>query len=130
MASVYLETTIIGHIAGRDHSDPLVAMRQQMTRDWWRSEAGRFEVVVSQVVLEECSHGDPAAATERLAVVNIAVAAVNGVDYLSTWNCKHIANATLRSRIEKGCRDSGYEPPTICTPEELVEIDDEFQPNH
>ena len=159
MDSVYIETTIVGHIAGRIHPNPMVAARQQMTRDWWRDEAVRYEVFISQVVLEECSQGDPSAAAERLEVVkdidlleasddvddladiliseravpvseprdafHIAIAAVNGVDYLLTWNCKHIANATLRSRIEKVCRDAGFEPPIICTPEELVEVNDD-----
>ncbi len=41
-------------------------------------------------------------------------------DIYRNWNCTHIANATLRSRIEKICRDAGYEPPVICTPEELL----------
>lgn len=53
--------------------------------------------------------------------LHIAVAAVHGVGYLLTWNCKHIANATMRQAIEAGCRDAGYEPPVICTPEELVD---------
>jgi hypothetical protein len=52
--------------------------------------------------------------------LHIAIAAVNGMDYLLTWNCTHIANAALRARIEKVCRDAGYEPPVICTPEELL----------
>jgi hypothetical protein len=52
--------------------------------------------------------------------LHIAVAAVHGVDYLLTWNCKHIANATMRQAIERVCRESGYEPPVICTPEELT----------
>jgi predicted nucleic acid-binding protein len=52
--------------------------------------------------------------------VHIAIAAVNGMDYLVTWNCTHIANAALRSNIEAVCRQSGYEPPVICTPEELL----------
>jgi hypothetical protein len=52
--------------------------------------------------------------------LHIAVAAVNGVAYLVTWNCTHIANATLRPRIEAVCRQSGYEPPVICTPLELL----------
>ena len=52
---------------------------------------------------------------------HIAVATVNGVEYLVSWNCRHIANATLRSRIERVCRDHGYEPSVICTPEELME---------
>ena len=51
---------------------------------------------------------------------HIAVAAVSGMDYLLTWNFKHIANAVLRDRIERVCRSSGYKPPMICTPEELL----------
>ena len=35
--------------------------------------------------------------------------------------CKHIANATMRLKIESICRSSGYEPPIICTPLELME---------
>ncbi len=53
--------------------------------------------------------------------LHIAVAAVHGVDYLLTWNCKHIANATMRQAIERACREAGYEPPIICTPEELMD---------
>ena len=56
--------------------------------------------------------------------LHIAVAAVNGIQYLMTWNCKHIANPALRPRIELLCREQGYEPPVICTPQELLEIDD------
>ncbi len=52
---------------------------------------------------------------------HIAVAAVNGVEYLLTWNCTHIANATMRSQIEDACRQQGFEPPIICTPQELME---------
>jgi hypothetical protein len=59
----------------------------------------------------------PRAATDAL---HIAVAAVNGVAYLLTWNCTHIANAALRPQIEAVCRRSGYEPPVICTPKELL----------
>ena len=54
---------------------------------------------------------------------HIAIAVTNGVDYLVTWNFRHIANATMRSRIEDVCRRSGYEPPVICTPDELMESD-------
>jgi hypothetical protein len=56
--------------------------------------------------------------------LHISVAAVNGIQYLLTWNCKHIANPSLRPAIERLCRDMGYEPPVICTPQELLEIDD------
>lgn len=53
--------------------------------------------------------------------VHIAVAVTNGMDYLITWNCKHIANARMRNRIEQVCRNNGYKPVIICTPEELLE---------
>jgi predicted nucleic acid-binding protein len=52
--------------------------------------------------------------------LHIAIAVINGIDYLVTWNCKHIANATMRSDIEKVCRSQNYQPVTICTPEELL----------
>jgi hypothetical protein len=50
---------------------------------------------------------------------HIGIAAAHQVDYLLTWNCKHIANATMRGTIETICRSAGLTPPTICTPEEL-----------
>ena len=53
--------------------------------------------------------------------LHIAVATVNGLEYLLTWNFKHIANATMRYKIERVCRSQGYEPPIICTPQELLE---------
>lgn len=52
--------------------------------------------------------------------LHIAVAATNGMDYLLTWNCKHIANAEMQIGIGKLCRAAGFEPPVICTPEELL----------
>ena len=60
----------------------------------------------------------------RIDALHISVAAVNGVQYLLTWNCKHIANPSMRPRIEQLCREMGYDPPAICTPQELLEIDD------
>ena len=53
--------------------------------------------------------------------LHIAIAVVNGMDYLLTWNCSHLANAALRSKIEDACKKKGYEPVIICTPEELLE---------
>jgi hypothetical protein len=53
--------------------------------------------------------------------VHVALAAVHGLDYLLTWNCAHIANAIMRGKIESICRATGFEPPVICTPIELVE---------
>ncbi|MEX2663011.1 MAG: type II toxin-antitoxin system VapC family toxin [Vicinamibacterales bacterium] len=50
---------------------------------------------------------------------HIGIAAAHQIEYLLTWNCKHIANATMRGTIEAICRSAGLTPPIICTPEEL-----------
>ncbi|HUT13831.1 MAG TPA: type II toxin-antitoxin system VapC family toxin [Thermoguttaceae bacterium] len=57
----------------------------------------------------------------QLDALHIALATVNAMDYLLTWNCRHIANAALRHRIEAVCDSAGYETPVICTPPELIE---------
>lgn len=57
----------------------------------------------------------------ELDAYHVAVSAVNGINYLLTWNCTHIANAVIRPKIEAVCRLQGYEPPIICTPSELLE---------
>ena len=51
---------------------------------------------------------------------HIAVAAIHGVDYLMTWNCAHIANATIARSVRRVCDEQGYQCPVICTPEELL----------
>lgn len=56
----------------------------------------------------------------KIDALHIAVASVHGMDYLVSWNCTHIANATMRGRIEAICRGAGFDPPVICTPLELV----------
>ena len=52
---------------------------------------------------------------------HVAIATVHGLEFLLTWNCTHIANASMRPRIEAVCRESGFQPPIICTPEELTQ---------
>ena len=52
---------------------------------------------------------------------HIAAATVNGMDYLLTWNCRHIANATLRNTMATICEEAGFRMPIICTPAELIE---------
>jgi hypothetical protein len=75
-------------------------------------EATKFgQALVDQVPLPERA---------ALDALHVAIAAVHGMDYLLTWNCTHIANATLRQPIESVCRAHGYEPPAICTPDELL----------
>jgi predicted nucleic acid-binding protein len=64
----------------------------------------------------------PLPSKAKVDALHISVATINGMDYLLTWNCTHIANAKLRPQIEALCRECGYEPPTICTPQELREV--------
>jgi hypothetical protein len=51
---------------------------------------------------------------------HIAIATVHGMDYLLTWNCKHIANAHIQKKLAQICSEFGYELPTICTPYEMI----------
>jgi predicted nucleic acid-binding protein len=53
--------------------------------------------------------------------LHVALAAVNDMEFMLTWNCRHLANASLRSLIERVCKKGGYRCPIICTPEQLME---------
>lgn len=83
------------------------------------AEAERLarELIASRAV-------SPSAAVDA---AHIAIAVTNRVHYLVTWNFRHIANAAMRSRIERVCRSAGYEPPVICTPHELMEVSHDDQ---
>jgi hypothetical protein len=60
--SVYLETTVVGHIAARQQADIIVAARQLSSQRWWENRE-RYQLFVSQIVIDECSAGDAVAAT-------------------------------------------------------------------
>ena len=51
---------------------------------------------------------------------HVAVAAVHRIDYLLTWNCRHLANAQIMRKMEEVCNRSSERMPLICTPEELM----------
>ena len=51
---------------------------------------------------------------------HIAVASAHGMDFLLTWNCRHIANATIVEKLRAVCIREGYAAPVICTPHELM----------
>ena len=157
LPTAYIETSVISYLTALPSRDVVIAAYQRVTREWWRTARNRFELVASELVLQEAAAGDSAAARARLAeleavtlleatddaakltrkfldlgaiprkaaedAAHIAIAVTNGADYLVTWNFRHIANAVLRSRIEHVCRQAGYEPPVICTPNELIEPD-------
>ena len=154
--TVYVETTIVGHLTSRLSNDPIIAGQMLETRRWWGESRVHFEIFTSEAVLFEAGRGDPVAAAERLQAINflplvpvtdgaealadflikrnalptkarfdalhLATAASNGIQYLLTWNRRHLANATLQTKIRQVCRDWGFEPPVICTPFELNEV--------
>ncbi|MFO0792371.1 MAG: type II toxin-antitoxin system VapC family toxin [Pirellulales bacterium] len=51
---------------------------------------------------------------------HVAISAVHALDYLLTWNCKHLANAQIGRKMAMVCQQLGYRMPIICTPEELM----------
>ncbi len=70
------------------------------------------EAISEQIHLPERAQAD---------AYHIAIPAVHGIDYIVTWNFKHIANAFILRRIKQIVELWGYEMPIVCTPEELME---------
>ena len=52
---------------------------------------------------------------------HLALAVCHGMDYLVSWNCKHIASGRVRNTVGAIDNERGYQTPIICTPEELME---------
>jgi hypothetical protein len=65
---VYIETSVISYLASRPSRDVVVAGRQQLTHTWWETRRSAFDLVISQVVLDEVRAGDPEVAERRLAL--------------------------------------------------------------
>jgi hypothetical protein len=77
--------------------------------------------IAAEALTEQILNASLVPAKARVDAAHIAIAAVHGMDYLLTWNCRHIANAVTRKRIDQLLRGAGYEAPVLCTPEELLE---------
>ena len=69
MESAYLETSFISYLVARPSRDVIVAGHQQTTHQWWANRRIEFECSVSQIVLDECSVGDPAEVQKRIAII-------------------------------------------------------------
>ena len=151
---VYIETTVISYLVPRSMRDVSQVARQQLTREWWDQRAENFDLVVSQLVINEAARGDQRYAQRRLELLNglpllsatpesedwanrimasrifptqaaadvahLALATAHGVEFLLTWNCKHLANPLLLRQVGRIIRAAGLEPPIVCTPEELM----------
>jgi hypothetical protein len=154
MDTIYIETSIVSHATAWPSSDIQIAALQHQARNWWSNERPSFELVTSQLVIDEASAGDPVAAAERLKLLDglptvpinedvrtlaraivaasimppkaaadalhVAAAAVAGVQYLLTSNCKHIANAHELPRVYRLLDECGYGQLLICTPSEFL----------
>src|SRR3989304_2414247 len=68
-SKVYVETTVISYLAASPSRDIVVAARQQLTKVWWEQRA-RFELFVSQAVVDEASRGNASVARRRLALLD------------------------------------------------------------
>jgi predicted nucleic acid-binding protein len=153
--TLYIETTIVSYLTSRPSRDALRRSHELLTKQWWTKERLRFDLYISQLVLEGASGGDSGAAAERLRSLreitslpltneidelasrlataldlprrayadagHMAIAAVHGISFLLTWNCRHLANAALADRIDDTCERHGYSAPRIVTPEQLME---------
>lgn len=165
MDIVYIETSIVSFAAARPSRDIQMAALQQQALDRWAIERPKFNLVTSQITLNEASAGDPTAAAERLKMLvglplidagtvalelagqllaahtmpqkaaadalHVAAAALAGVIYFLTRNCKHIANAHELPRIYQILRAEGRDQLLICTPAEFLggTDDDEQESN-
>ncbi|REJ86766.1 MAG: DNA-binding protein [Planctomycetota bacterium] len=159
MPSLYLETTIPSYLAAFPSRDLIIAAHQQMTHEWWRTASDRFDLYISEAVLDEIHAGDRDAADRRKQLVDglpilelsddvaalvdsyddrlgllgraradllhIAFAVAYEMDYLVTWNCRHIANGETIRRLVDANTELGRFTPVIVTPEELLESTEE-----
>ncbi len=159
MDKLYIETSIVSYATAWPSRDITIAGLQQQARDWWTTERPKFDLVTSQLTLDEAGDGDPIAAAERLKLldglrlidispdveslakrlieahtmpekaaadaVHIAAAALGGVKYLLTLNCRHIANAHELPRIYNLLDQEGFGQLLICTPTEFLGAPDD-----
>ncbi len=70
MDIVYIETSIISHATARPSSDPAIAVLQDQAKRWMVEQRPLYEIVTSQLVIDEASWGDPDAAKRRLVLLD------------------------------------------------------------
>jgi hypothetical protein len=70
MKKMYIETSIVSHATAWPSRDVTIAGLQQQARDWWANERRKFELVTSQLTLDEAADGDPAAAADRMRLLH------------------------------------------------------------
>jgi hypothetical protein len=79
MPTVYIETTVVSYLTARPSRDLVRAAHQQITHDWWETRRAAYDLLVSEVVLQEIQAGDPA-------VAQLRIQAVQGIRLLALSN--------------------------------------------
>jgi predicted nucleic acid-binding protein len=112
--TLYISQVVLDEVARGD--DKMASRRLEILRNFPLLE---IDQAVQQLAAQFLSKSNlpPKASDDAL---HIAAATVYGLDYLLTWNCKHIANAQIQKKLLQISLDAGYELPTICTPYELM----------
>ena len=112
--ALYISQVVLDEVARGDSA--IAAQRLEILRDFPLLEVDQAVQNLAAQFLRQ-SNLPLKAADDAL---HIAVATVYGLDYLLTWNCKHIANAQIQKKLAQISLNSGYELPIICTPYELM----------
>jgi predicted nucleic acid-binding protein len=112
--ALYISQVVLDEVARGDAE--MASRRLEILRDFSSLEVNQ---AVQDLAVEFLAKSSlpPKAANDAL---HIAVATVYGLDYLLTWNCKHIANAQIQKKLSQISSAVGYELPTLCTPYELM----------
>ena len=129
MESLYIETSIISYLVARPSNNLITAARQKITYDQWDSEL-RLRIAKDIPILKitkECVELANLFFTKALLpeiarndALHIAIATHYKMDFLLTWNCRHLANAHFIRKLQKISLEEGLEIPTICTPQEVT----------
>ena len=78
MDTVYIETSIVSHATAWPSPDPAIAVLQEQAKRWMDEQRPLYDVVTSQLVIDEAGMGDPDAAARRLQMLDgIPVLPVN-----------------------------------------------------
>ena len=150
---IYLESSVISYLTARPSEVLIKKLRQEQTRLLWQYR-GRYDLFVSETVMDEIRLGDREASQLRSEIIegipvlphsdqveslaqvfisakavppnaaldayHIAFAAIHQMDYLLTWNQRHIANPDKLRQIGNLIADFQLKPPVIVTPEQLL----------
>lgn len=111
----YVSPVVLDEIAGGDLQAQ--ALRLQLVADMPLLAVNESIIALAEAISDQIQLPDRALAD----AYHIAIPSVHDIDYLVTWNCKHIANAFILRKIEQIVQSMGHTMPVVCTPEELME---------